>query len=55
MHFHGFIRPTWTAYSRSPEGKTFTYDFIAEPFGVFPYHCHMMPLRKHIRADFTAH
>jgi FtsP/CotA-like multicopper oxidase with cupredoxin domain len=31
-----------------PQGRTFTYDFTAEPFGVFPFHCHMMPLRKHI-------
>ncbi len=30
-----------------PKGK-FTYEFIAEPFGVFPYHCHMTPLEEHI-------
>jgi FtsP/CotA-like multicopper oxidase with cupredoxin domain len=31
----------------SPGGK-FTYEFVAEPFGVFPYHCHMTPLEEHI-------
>ena len=30
-----------------PQGK-FTYEFTAEPFGVFPYHCHMTPLEEHI-------
>lgn len=30
-----------------PKGK-FTYEFTAEPFGVFPYHCHMTPLEEHI-------
>ena len=29
------------------KGK-FTYEFKAEPFGVFPYHCHMTPLEEHI-------
>jgi FtsP/CotA-like multicopper oxidase with cupredoxin domain len=31
----------------APKGK-FTYEFIAKPFGVFPYHCHMQPLEEHI-------
>ena len=30
-----------------PNGK-FTYEFTAEPYGVFPYHCHMTPLEEHI-------
>ena len=49
MHFHG-IHPANMdgVFEVVPEGKTFTYDFTAEPFGIFPYHCHMMPLRKHI-------
>ena len=29
-------------------GGRFTYEFTAEPFGVFPYHCHMQPLEEHI-------
>lgn len=49
IHFHG-IHPANMdgVFEVVPPGKTFTYDFTAEPFGVFPYHCHMMPLRKHI-------
>ncbi len=49
IHFHG-IHPANMdgVFEVVPSGKTFTYDFMAEPFGVFPYHCHMMPLRKHI-------
>ena len=49
MHFHG-VHPANMdgVFEVVPEGKKFTYDFLAEPFGVFPYHCHMMPLRKHI-------
>jgi FtsP/CotA-like multicopper oxidase with cupredoxin domain len=29
-------------------GKSFTYDFIAAPFGVYPYHCHVSPVVEHI-------
>ncbi len=49
IHFHG-IHPANMdgVFEVVPVGKTFTYDFVAEPFGIFPYHCHMMPLRKHI-------
>jgi FtsP/CotA-like multicopper oxidase with cupredoxin domain len=49
IHFHG-IHPANMdgVFEIVPRGKTFTYEFTAEPFGVFPYHCHMMPLRKHI-------
>jgi FtsP/CotA-like multicopper oxidase with cupredoxin domain len=34
----GFIAP----------GKSFTYKFIANPVGIFPYHCHMQPVALHI-------
>ncbi|MCW2962509.1 MAG: multicopper oxidase, type 3 [Thermoleophilia bacterium] len=29
-------------------GESFTYEFTAGPSGVQPYHCHAMPLKKHI-------
>ena len=29
-------------------GKSFTYNFIAQPAGVYPYHCHMFPVQEHI-------
>lgn len=31
-----------------PAGKSFTYKFIANPVGIFPYHCHMVPVAEHI-------
>jgi FtsP/CotA-like multicopper oxidase with cupredoxin domain len=34
----GFIAP----------GHKFTYDFIAGPAGIFPYHCHMQPVAEHL-------
>jgi Multicopper oxidase len=34
----GFISP----------GKSFTYNFTANPVGIFPYHCHMIPVSEHI-------
>jgi FtsP/CotA-like multicopper oxidase with cupredoxin domain len=49
IHLHG-IHPADMdgVFEVVPPGKHFTYDFTADPFGVFPFHCHMMPLRKHI-------
>lgn len=29
-------------------GKSFTYKFVAMPFGVYPYHCHASPIATHI-------
>jgi manganese oxidase len=29
-------------------GQNFTYTFVARPFGVYPYHCHMEPVQMHI-------
>jgi len=29
-------------------GTNFTYDFIAQPVGNYPYHCHMAPVEEHI-------
>ncbi len=29
-------------------GRSFTYEFIAQPYGVYPYHCHMDPIADHI-------
>src|SRR5919199_4662405 len=31
-----------------PPGGQFTYSFIASPFGVYPYHCHVEPLTTHL-------
>ena len=29
-------------------GRSFTYEFIAQPYGVYPYHCHVDPIADHI-------
>jgi hypothetical protein len=29
-------------------GQNFTYSFIAQPAGLYPYHCHMNPVQEHI-------
>jgi FtsP/CotA-like multicopper oxidase with cupredoxin domain len=53
MHFHG-IHPArmdgvpQVQPGNIAPGKTFTYEFEAEPFGLHLYHCHTSPLRDHI-------
>lgn len=49
VHFHG-IHPSEMdgVFEGIAPGGKFTYEFTAEPFGVFPYHCHMQPLEEHI-------
>jgi len=29
-------------------GKSFTYTFIAQPYGLYPYHCHVEPVEDHV-------
>jgi manganese oxidase len=29
-------------------GHSYTYSFVAKPFGVYPYHCHVDPVDQHI-------
>jgi FtsP/CotA-like multicopper oxidase with cupredoxin domain len=29
-------------------GENFTYKFVAQPYGVYPYHCHVSPVADHI-------
>jgi manganese oxidase len=49
MHFHGIHKAEMDGvFEIIPPGGSFTYEFIAEPFGVFPYHCHVQPLEEHI-------
>ena len=49
IHFHG-IHPSEMdgVFEGIAPGGRFTYQFTAEPFGVFLYHCHMQPLEEHI-------
>ena len=29
-------------------GKNFTYEFVAQPYAVYQYHCHLNPVHDHI-------
>ena len=29
-------------------GSKYTYDFVANPTGLYPYHCHMAPVEEHV-------
>ena len=31
-----------------PPGGNYTYDFVAKPYGLYPYHCHVSPVQSHI-------
>jgi manganese oxidase len=31
-----------------PPGGHYTYSFVASPYGVYPYHCHVEPLKTHL-------
>ena len=56
-HLHGVVdenNDTVTAVDDVYEsgmilpGKSFTYEFVAQPYGVYPYHCHVNPIADHI-------
>lgn len=49
LHTHG-IHPSAQdgVIDMVQPGEQFTYEFTAGPAGVQPYHCHAMPLKKHI-------
>lgn len=50
MHFHGIHPAEMDGVFEivGGGGGQFTYEFVAGPAGVHPYHCHVMPLEEHI-------
>jgi manganese oxidase len=51
MHFHGWHLPAMDGALPGQEvqpGGTFVYEFDADPFGLHLYHCHTVPLKRHI-------
>ena len=48
IHFHGLHPASMDGLEPVPPGGTFTYEFDAEPFGLHLYHCHTLPLKRHI-------
>ena len=49
IHFHGIHPPGMDGITPIVQtGERFTYEFEARPFGLHLYHCHVMPLKRHI-------
>jgi FtsP/CotA-like multicopper oxidase with cupredoxin domain len=49
IHFHGFHAADMDGvFEQVPPGGSYLYEFEARPFGVQLYHCHTMPLKRHI-------
>ena len=51
MHFHGWHPPEMDGALHGQEvlpGSQFVYEFDADPFGLHLYHCHTVPLKRHI-------
>ncbi len=49
IHFHGTHPPEMDGFEPIVDpGERFTYHFEAKPFGLHLYHCHTMPLKRHI-------
>jgi FtsP/CotA-like multicopper oxidase with cupredoxin domain len=51
IHFHGWHPPEMDGALPGQEilpGDAFVYEFDAEPFGIHHYHCHTVPLKRHI-------
>jgi len=51
IHFHGWHPPEMDGALPSQQvspGSEFVYEFTADPFGLHLYHCHTVPLKRHI-------
>lgn len=48
LHFHGAHTPEMDGWEPIPPGEEFTYEIVAGPPGLHPYHCHVAPLAEHV-------
>ncbi len=48
LHFHGRHSPLHDGWEPVPPGGETIYEITAGPAGVHPYHCHTMPIDRHI-------
>jgi len=48
LHFHGVHRAEMDGVKPIRNNTATIYEFEAEAFGVYPYHCHVAPVTRHI-------
>ena len=49
IHFHGIHAANMDGvFEVVAPGESYTYEFTARPTGLHPYHCHAIPLKRHI-------
>jgi FtsP/CotA-like multicopper oxidase with cupredoxin domain len=49
IHFHGIHPARMDGVDEVVHpGQSYTYEFTARPVGLHPYHCHAIPLKRHI-------
>ncbi|MDM7937266.1 MAG: multicopper oxidase domain-containing protein [Cyanobium sp. CZS 48M] len=48
LHFHGIHPAAMDGIRPVRRGGSTVYEFDAEPFGLFPYHCHVAPVTRHV-------
>ena len=51
IHFHGWHHPSMDGSLPEHQvmpGESFVYDFVADPAGLHLYHCHTVPLKRHL-------
>ena len=51
IHFHGWHPPEMDGALPDQQvlpGERFVYEFDADPFGLHLYHCHTVPLKRHL-------
>jgi FtsP/CotA-like multicopper oxidase with cupredoxin domain len=49
LHFHGIHAADMDGvFEIVDPGSSYIYEFDAEPFGLHMYHCHAMPLKRHL-------
>lgn len=48
VHLHGRHDPAMDGIDPIAPGASFTYDLVAEPAGLHPYHCHVAPVAEHV-------
>jgi len=49
MHFHGIHAAGMDGvFEQVPPGGNFVYEFEARPYGLQLYHCHSLPIKRHI-------